>query len=288
MARAKINLALHVTGQRDDGYHLLDTLVTFADYGDVVVVDPSDDLTLSVTGPYAKTLCSDAENLVLRAATALRDRFAGPTSTRQGAHIALEKNLPIASGIGGGSADAAATLLALNELWQLGAAASELAEVGLAIGADVPMCLAAVPCRATGIGEQLHPADLPSFAVVLVNPGVEVSTPQIFSRLESRSNPAMPSLPEGVSWLSWLEKQRNDLQRPAIEQQPIIANCLTHLTENGSALARMSGSGATCFGLFATDQDAALAARSIQSSQPNWWVVATRTTGPFENESTIS
>ena len=267
-APAKINLTLHVTGQRQDGYHLLDSLVVFANVGDSIVVRDAARLSLSVTGPCAAGVPSDETNLVMKSA-----RLLGAA----GADIALEKRLPVASGIGGGSADAAAALRALAELWGRDLPkASEL----LSLGADVPVCLTRQPARMSGIGEVLVEGPMmPDFWLVLVNPGVAVSTPEIFRALASKNNAPMPDiLPEfgtAADFASWLATQRNDLQPPAETLQPAISTVLAALTETSECLiSRMSGSGATCFGIFANEASARAAAAHIQAGHPNWWVVA--------------
>lgn len=258
-APAKINLTLHVTGQRPDGYHLLDSLVVFTDLGDLVHVRPGP-LSLSVTGPFARDLLPvDDDNLCLRAA-----RFAG-----RAAAITLEKHLPIASGIGGGSADAAAVLRALKAP----TAGTE------AMGADVPVCLASRPVRMQGLGERLSPLPpLPEFHMVLVNPGQALSTPEVFRALTCRRNPAMPEplprMPDLPALVDFLHTCRNDLEPPAIRLLPVIADCLAALRDAGALLARMSGSGATCFGLFASAAAARSAADAL--ARPGWWVAPTR------------
>lgn len=264
-APAKINLTLHVTGQRADGYHLLDSFVVFAEVGDWVSVTPGP-LRLAITGPQAVALPVSGDNLVLRAAQAMGVN----------ACIELEKHLPIASGIGGGSADAAACLRALAEL--TGADLPDAAAV-LALGADVPVCLAGHPVRMQGVGEVLSPVPaLPQMFAVLVNPGVGVATPAVFKALPRKDNPAMSAVPacHGLEeFAAWLADQRNDLERPAQALAPVIGNVKAALSaQAGCFLARMSGSGATCFGLFAT-ADAAQAARiTIAQQHPEWWCAA--------------
>ena len=267
LARAKINLALHVTGRRCDGYHLLDSVVAFADIGDAITVEAAETLTLTLTGPQAAPL-SPSDNLVLTAARALH-----PT---RGAHIILDKRLPVASGIGGGSADAAATLQALSQLWSLplpGAAST------LRLGADVPVCLYGQSARMQGIGEVLTPLTLPACWAVLANPGIAVATADIFRALTQRQNPALtaaPPLPDPHSLARWLGQQRNDLEPPAARIAPQITTTLTALrAQPGSLLARMSGSGATCYALFATQPQARAAARSLQTNHPAWWIQTT-------------
>ncbi|WP_083804302.1 4-(cytidine 5'-diphospho)-2-C-methyl-D-erythritol kinase [Ahrensia sp. R2A130] len=273
-APAKINLALHVTGQREDGYHLLDTLVAFADVGDRLNFAPADELTLSINGTFGAGLSTDDDNLVLRAATALR-KAAGATT---GAEIRLEKNLPLSSGIGGGSADAAAALRGLAALWDTD---TDLASIAAKLGADVPMCLKSEPLRAQGIGEQLQAVVLPGFHIVLANPGVAVSTPAIFSRLDRKDHPPLDALEDADGdWLMWLTDQRNDLEAPAFSTAPEIAQCLDALWGTSRVrLARMSGSGATCFALYDSEGCAARAAAQLKAAYPDWWVTASQLQG---------
>lgn len=257
-APAKLNLSLHVTGCRPDGYHLLDLLVVFLELGDVVTVAPGP-LSLSLTGPFAQGLAAEPDNLCLRAA-----RLAG-----REARITLEKNLPVASGIGGGSADAAAVLRALD-------ARPERPEV---LGADLPACLAGRPLRMRGLGEILVPLPpLPQLHVLLVNPGRGLPTPAVFKALAQRDNPPMPEplpdFPDAPALIAFLQECRNDLEAPAIALMPEIADCLAAIRATGAALARMSGSGATCFGLFATAAQAQAARARIAGANPGWWVAA--------------
>ncbi|WP_431297596.1 4-(cytidine 5'-diphospho)-2-C-methyl-D-erythritol kinase [Tabrizicola sp. BL-A-41-H6] len=264
-APAKINLTLHVTGRRADGYHLLDSLVVFAGVGDQVSLRRSDMLDLTITGPRAAALQADDDNLVQRAARVMGG----------GVEITLDKVLPVSSGIGGGSADAAATLRAIARL--TGQALPDAGEV-LRLGADVPACLAGRPLRMTGVGEGLQPlAALPDVWLVLVNPGVSVSTPEVFRVMDARANPAMPDplppFPTFAALVGFLRTQRNDLEAPALRLAPVIGEVLASLaTTPGCQLARMSGSGATCFGLFSTATEAAEAARLLRRAQPGWWI----------------
>lgn len=266
-ARAKINLALHVTGRRTDGYHLLDSLVAFADVGDHIIAEPAPTLSLHLTGPKSAGL-SDTENLVLRAARALHPSL--------GAKLTLDKHLPVASGIGGGSADAAATLHALSDLWSLPLPSGDAL---LGLGADVPICLSGRSARMQGIGEHITTVTLPKVWVVLANPGVAVSTPQVFAALQSRTNPALdplPTLPDATALANYLQAQRNDLQLAACTIAPAIATTLAALRSDQDCLiARMSGSGATCFGLFDGSATATAAAARLQSLHPDWWINAT-------------
>ena len=248
-APAKLNLALHVTGRRPDGYHLLDSLVAFAGIGDRVMLEPGP-LSLRIDGPFAAGLSTE-NNLCLHAA-----RLAGGEAA-----IRLTKNLPVASGIGGGSADAAAVLRALG-------ARVPQPEV---LGADVPVCLAGVPCRMQGVGEKLSPLPpLPPLHLVLVNPRAGLATPAVFQRLERRDNlpmpAALPEFPDSAALVDFLATCRNDLQAPAIALMPRIADCLAALGDAGALLTRMSGSGATCFGIFPDGAAARAAPRRPSAS----------------------
>ncbi len=258
-APAKINLTLHVTGQRPDGYHLLDSLVVFADVGDILRYDPGSELTISVSGPFADGVPTDAGNLVWKAA-----ELCGWTG-----RIHLEKNLPHGAGIGGGSSDAAAVLRDLH------GPVSQAER----LGADVPVCLSNHPQRMRGIGELLEIAgDVPALHMVLVNPGVHVPTPHVFKTLINKENSSMDNLPSPTNYdafLAWLVDQRNDLQTPALSCAPQIGAALQAL--KGSDLARMSGSGATCFGLYANQDRAQQAAQRIKEEHADWWVQCCRT-----------
>ena len=271
-APAKINLWLHITGRRADGYHELDSLVAFADVGDRLSITPADGLSLTVSGPFAAALGTAAENLVLRAARALALHCGVPA----GAALHLEKNLPVASGIGGGSADAAAALRLCARLWQVEIEEAVLAEVALSLGADVPVCLAGETVRMTGIGERLAPlVPPPPTPAVLINPGVAVSTGQVFGALAGRFSP--PAAVRDGDFAALARANRNDLEAPAIALAPEIARALAVLgTAPALRLARMSGSGATCFGLFDRADAASEAARAIGAAHPSWWVAACR------------
>jgi 4-diphosphocytidyl-2-C-methyl-D-erythritol kinase len=263
-APAKLNLALHVTGLRADGYHLLDSLVVFAGVGDRVTVAHADRLSLTITGPMAAGLTVGDDNLCLRAAQAMGN---------QGAAITLDKVLPVASGIGGGSSDAAATLRALSRLWGLPLPADR----GLTLGADVPVCLDPRPLRMTGIGEGLATVSLPPAWVVLANPGRAVSTATVFKALTRKDNPplprTLPRLTTAADLAAFLMMTRNDLEGPATAALPVIATVRQALSaQSGCLFARMSGSGATCFGLFSDPLTAAAAARRLQAAQPDWWI----------------
>ncbi|MGE4480181.1 4-(cytidine 5'-diphospho)-2-C-methyl-D-erythritol kinase [Acidocella sp.] len=263
-APAKVNLYLHVTGKRADGYHLLDSLAVFPDVGDKVEVAQAQALSLSLTGPFGAALAGEGDNLLLKAARAL--------APERGVALTLEKNLPVASGIGGGSADAAACLRALCRLW--GLRNTDLPRLALTLGADVPVCLRSIPARMQGIGEVLAPAPhLPAFGMVLVNPGVAVSTPSVFKARGGGFTPApmLPAIwPSAAAMAADLKRCANDLQKAAISLQPVIGEVLAELTAlPGALLARMSGSGATCFALFATPGEARAAAAQI--AHESWW-----------------
>ncbi|MEG3617229.1 4-(cytidine 5'-diphospho)-2-C-methyl-D-erythritol kinase [Magnetovibrio sp. PR-2] len=307
-APAKINLYLHVTGQRDDGYHELDSLVVFADIGDVVEVRAGHGLSLDISGPFGADLKADEDNLVLKAARALAEQC----HIKPHAALHLIKNLPVASGIGGGSADAAATLKALIQYWEvhvddegIHAVAHDVAPdidsaramatllkvwrddlahhklntIGLSLGADVPVCLESRPVFMGGIGEKLELAPhMPRVWLVLVNPGVQVSTPDIFkARTGEFSRPdRFHEPPNDAQHLArLLSTRRNDLSAPAIQTSPAIQNVLSALDNtDGILLSRMSGSGATCFGLYTSQMTAFAAAAKISHMHPNWWCEA--------------
>jgi 4-diphosphocytidyl-2-C-methyl-D-erythritol kinase len=269
-APAKINLYLHVTGRRDDGYHLLDSLVAFAEIGDVVSAEPAETLSLRLAGPFAAGLAAEPNNLVLRAARAL----AAEAGVTTGAHLVLEKNLPVASGIGGGSADAAATLRLLCRLWRLAPDPVALVRLAVGLGADVPVCLAGRAARMGGIGERLERApELPPCGIVLINPGAAMPTADVF-RARGGGWSSRAVLPAGwtdvAAMAADLARLHNGLEPAAVSLQPIIADALATLAEApGCLLARMSGSGATCFGLFA-DVGAAERAAS-HTRRTGWW-----------------
>lgn len=276
-APAKVNLALHVVGRRADGYHELDSLVAFADFGDTVTVREASFPQLSVAGPTAGDLGDDGQNLVERAAAALRRACTGHLPH---AAIELHKRIPVAAGLGGGSADAAATLLALGELWGV-AQTVDLPAVALSLGADVPMCLHSRPLRARGRGERIDALDgFGDIPAVLVNPGVAVSTPAVFSRLDRRDNPPIALSGTRFPAVEAIAAMRNDLEPAAIGLCPAIADALAALRSTPDCLlARMSGSGATCFGLYSSAPAAAAAAERVRSLRPGWWCVATRLRG---------
>jgi len=277
-APAKINLYLHVLGRRPDGYHLLDSLVAFADIGDCVSATPGAALSLAVDGPEAAALCDLGEdNLVMRAARLLAETM--PATPQPGACLRLWKCLPAAAGIGGGSSDAAATLRLLDRLWRRPLGAARLAALALRLGADVPACLAARPLWVGGIGDELAPAaGLPSAGIVLANPRVPLPTASVFrqprERLSERGRFApMPRDAPGLA--AALAARENDLTTAALSLMPELAVVLDELGGlPGSLLVRMSGSGATCFALFADRMAAEAAARMLARARPQWWSAA--------------
>jgi len=275
-APAKLNLYLHVTGKRPDGYHLLDSLVAFAAVHDTLVAREADDLTLALDGPFAADLGDTADNLVLRAAALLRER----AGVAAGAAITLVKRLPVASGIGGGSADAAAALRALDALWRTGCGEADMAEMGIALGADVPVCLFARAAFVGGIGERIAPAPaLPPAPLVLVNPRVPLSTAAVFAaRSGPFSEPGRFSEAGGsaAALARVLAERRNDLAPAAAGLCREVSRAIGALVRApGCRLARMSGSGATCFGIFEDAASARRAAADIAAAEPGWWVAET-------------
>ena len=279
-APAKINLYLHVLGRRADGYHDLDSLVAFATLHDVISVAPADGWSLTVDGPFRDALRADVgdhENLVLRAGRILAEHL----SRRDGAAICLHKIIPIAAGLGGGSADGAATLLALCRMWHAEVPLTELAEVGLRLGADLPVCLNSRTVFMGGIGERIQAApEVPPLGVVLVNPRIALPTAAVFRRWEGQAAPAArPSYQPGdrLSLIQALRDSRNDLTAPAMALAPVIGEIMAAIeAAPGILLARLSGSGPTCFGLFPDERAAQTAAARITAQQPGWWVGAGR------------
>jgi 4-diphosphocytidyl-2-C-methyl-D-erythritol kinase len=280
-APAKVNLTLEILGRRADGYHVLDSLVVFADLADRLSFAPGEELTLRVSGATADQAGPLDDNLVLKAARALA---AEVPRSRLG-RFTLDKRLPVAAGIGGGSSDAAAALRLLARANSIGVNGSQIKKIAPKIGADVPVCIDPRPRRMRGIGDVLSaPLKMPKLAAVMVNPGVAVPTKDVFARLglkpggEVRRAPPSRPLPRDLgAFVEYLSRHKNDLEQPAIEIQPVIARVLGALQNSpGCLLARMSGSGATCFGLFASPRLAAAAGRSIAAAHPQWWVKATK------------
>ena len=274
-APAKINLFLHVGEKRSDGYHALQSLAVFVrDVGDELVFRSASTLELAITGPQGAHLSADNDNLVLKAARVLH--------ANRGAEIVLTKNLPVASGIGGGSADAAATLRGLTHLWNLDFGDGHLLAIAAGLGSDVPVCVRSEPAWMEGRGEMLTPAmPMPDMPIVLVNPRVEVQTGKVFAALTQRHGTEMV-LPSGFSdadtLLAYLAQTSNDLEAPARLLAPVIGDVLDALSAMpGTRLARMSGSGATCFALFDSSEHAHDAMQSLRKAYPGWWVEAGET-----------
>lgn len=262
LARAKVNLCLHVTGQRADGYHLLDSIVVFADIGDRISVVPGDDFSLTIIGPFARGLSAGEDNLVLKAARLF-------SKSCKGAAITLTKNLPVASGIGGGSADAAATLRAMSRM----TATLLPTDAGLSLGADVPVCLRSTSCRMQGVGEKITPIpNIPELVAVLVCPKAGVATSSVFNAIECKKNPAVSAWSDDQDICAYLQQQRNDLQAPSVAMGKEIGLCLKQIKDLGASFVRMSGSGATCFGIFDCPRSAQNAARALSGKYPDWWV----------------
>ncbi len=287
-ARAKINLALHVLNRQPDGYHSLDSLVVFAELADTLIAYRRDEgvVEVAVDGDFADILAETTrpkDNLVYAVADALIRAF--PDRIPGGIRLDLTKNLPVAAGIGGGSADAAATLRLLNRIWRLGLTIPELAGLGASLGADVPVCVYSRPARMEGGGERVTPVTtIPAMPLVLVNPGVAVETGSIFRRLKPAERPPLPPMPERpmsmMELVFWLRKTRNDLFGPACAAAPVIETVVRMLASDPDCrLARMSGSGATVFGIFLSIEAASRAADRLQDARPDWWVAVTWTGG---------
>jgi 4-diphosphocytidyl-2-C-methyl-D-erythritol kinase len=280
--RAKVNLSLRVVGRRADGYHDLESVVAFADCADRLTLEPGGELRLATTGPLAAACGETSDNLVFKAAKLLADVV---PNLKLGA-FALDKVLPVAAGIGGGSADAAAALRLLARLNNLSLDDPRLQEVALATGADVPVCLFSRACDMTGVGEQLLPLALPSMPCVMVNPRVPVATKDVFRELGLRNGELLvgatdvleaPAWPERggsiADWVDVLDTVANDLEAPALRIEPVIGDVLGALRDSGGVkLARMSGSGATCFAIYGASAEAHAAAEKIRREHPGWWV----------------
>lgn len=276
-APAKLNLTLEVLGQRPEGYHELESLVVFAGYGDSLRIEPAEKLSLRLEGPYGGAIKgSAADNLVVRAARLLAEQVGIEACVR----LTLSKNLPVAAGLGGGSSDAAAALRGLVRFWNLELSAGELQRLGMELGADVPVCLYGRPAIMRGRGELLQPAPpLPPAWLVLANPGQALATAEVF---QARSGPFsrptdwwQDAPADAADLAARLAGKANDLEAPAMSLCPAIAEVLTCLRKSsGCLLARMSGSGATCFGLYGEPVAADRAAVSLAASKPRWWVRA--------------
>ncbi|WP_175869200.1 4-(cytidine 5'-diphospho)-2-C-methyl-D-erythritol kinase [Bartonella gabonensis] len=281
----KLNLALHVVGQRADGYHLIESLVYFSLSGDCLHYAPCERDQFVLTGPFAKELVSHSDNLVIHAREFMHKTF--PESA-QPAFFRLVKTLPIASGIGGGSGDAAGVVSILRQKWNLDCPCEKLAKMSLVLGADIPMCLFALeyqqPLLVKGIGQEIiRLKEACSLAIVLVNHGQEISTQTVFKALDKRNHPSLKIDPVALksvdSLVEALQETRNDLFAPALKMAPQLTQVLSILDECGSLFSRMSGTGATCFGIFKNQQAAQQAALFIKSMHPNWFVKPIMTLG---------
>ena len=282
--RAKVNLTLRVVGRRTDGFHDLESVVAFADCADRLTLTPGSELTLQMSGPLAQACGEASDNLVLKATRLLAERVPGLKT----GSFTLDKVLPVAAGIGGGSADAAAALRLLAKLNGLSLDDERLLEVALETGADVPVCLGSRACDMTGVGETLTPLSLPIMPCVMINPCVPVPTRDVFTALGLRNGELLVGVtdvfrgtdwPEaGASvedWVEVLAASTNDLEAPATRIQPVIGEVIAALNAtNGAWLARMSGSGATCFAIYENTADAGRAAEKIRRDHPTWWVHA--------------
>jgi 4-diphosphocytidyl-2-C-methyl-D-erythritol kinase len=282
-ARAKVNLTLRVVGRRADGFHDLESVVAFADCSDRLTLTPGAELSLAAGGPRAQECGEIVDNLVLKAARLFSERVA---NLKTGV-FALDKHLPVAAGIGGGSADAAAALRLLAKANGIAMGDPRLIETARLTGADVPVCVRSEACVMTGVGEALQPLNLPAMPGVLVNPRVAVATKDVFAALGLRKGELHAGVSDVIEaivwpkagasmndWLAMLADGTNDLETPAIRVQPVIGEVLARLHATGARLARMSGSGATCFAIFNDEADALRAAQTIQRNHPQWWVHA--------------
>jgi 4-diphosphocytidyl-2-C-methyl-D-erythritol kinase len=283
--RAKVNLTLRVNGRRGDGYHDLESVVAFADCADRLTLTPGADLNLQMSGPLAQACGETSDNLVLKAARLLGERVPG----MKVGSFTLDKVLPVAAGIGGGSADAAAALRLLAQLNGLAPDDPRIIEVAQLTGADVPVCVASLACVMTGVGETLQPLNLPKMPCVMVNPCVPVATRDVFGALGLRNGELLVGAtdvllqdrewPEqGASLEDWVEAlaaSSNDLEAPAMRIQSVIGDVISVLSAtNGAWLSRMSGSGATCFAIYENTAEAQRAAEKIRADHPGWWVHA--------------
>ena len=282
--RAKVNLTLRVNGRRADGFHDLDSVVAFADCADQLTLSPGSDLNLTMSGPLAQACGDTSDNLVLKAARLLAERVPGMKT----GSFSLDKVLPVAAGIGGGSADAAAALRLLAQLNGLSLDDPRIVEVAKLTGADVPVCVNSRSCVMTGVGETLQPLSLPKMPCVMVNPGVPVATKDVFAALGLRNGELLVGVTDVLlqdrwpdeqgsleEWVEALAASSNDLERPAMRVQPVIGKVIAALNAtNGAWLARMSGSGATCFAIYENTAEAGRAAEKLRREHPGWWVHA--------------
>ncbi|MFM9889470.1 MAG: 4-(cytidine 5'-diphospho)-2-C-methyl-D-erythritol kinase [Rickettsiales bacterium] len=270
-APAKVNLFLHITGRRADGYHLLESLVAFTQVADTLEAEMAPELSLTVEGPFAGDAGGGGDNLVLKAARLLQQH----TATQSGAALRLSKNIPVGGGLGGGSADAAAALKLLNQLWNLSLPDAQLLALAPQLGADVAMCLNGSSAIARGIGDELEPVSLPPMHAVLVHPRVPLLTKDVYGALATKTVFEQRVDARSANTLHWLRATENDLEAPALMVQPMVAQVLAALRSTSPQLARMTGSGACCFGLYADSVAAHKAAAFIAQANPEWWCVPT-------------
>lgn len=273
VAPAKVNLFLHVTGRREDGYHNLESAAVFTEAGDVITVQPAEILSLNITGAFADAIPADANNLVLKAAAKLQSHF----KITKGATIFLEKNLPVASGIGGGSSDAATTAKLLSKLWSIETGVDELSELLLPLGADIPACLHARPLLMSGIGEKIIPVELDrEYWLLLCNPLKPVATKDVFKTITAYDEP-IDTLPSPLSTAFLRENTRNTLTGGAVQKASEIAGLLTFMAAlEQSELVRMSGSGASCLALFDDKESASSAEKKLKEKYPDYWIQNSR------------
>jgi len=282
LAPAKLNLFLHITGRRSDQYHLLESVMAFTTFGDTLTMRPYHEFKLILSGPFKDALSTHvSENLIIRAANMLKEKY----RIAGGAHIQLIKNIPVGAGLGGGSSDAAATLIGLNRLWKLNLTTIALSEIALRLGADVPACLYRQPLMATGIGEIISPVSIPCRAspVLLIYPNQSLSTPSVFQQFRNSALPFSPGSKTNFfpqdwpTWVDFLQKRKNDLEAPAIALLPIIATLVNALqSQTRCQLARMTGSGSACFALFDDKIAAQSALITMQKLFPGFWITLTR------------
>jgi len=275
LAPAKINLFLHITGKRPDGYHLLQSVVVFANIGDRLTFARHDSLFIDVAGPFAGDVCAPRDNLIYKAAQALGENY----KTAPTAQILLEKNLPVASGMGGGSSDAAAALKGLAQLWGLPEEFDRMQKIAATLGADVPACLMRRPVWMEGAGEKMmRLPDMPDMHLVLVNPAVATPTPEVFHQFRAKFSPPIQFIGRRKTmgeWIADLKLYRNDLTDAAIAVSPEIKIALQAIADTqGCQIARLSGSGATCFGIYETPTAAHAAVNKLRQQHPEWWVTA--------------
>ena len=273
-ASAKVNLCLQIVGQKSNGFHLLDSIVGFTEFGDHLSFKKSDELELTAKGAFSDQIPVDKSNLILKAAELLRKI----NNIKTGAHITLTKNLPPSAGLGGGSSDAAATIRGLSRLW-----GTDLPEIDdlMKIGSDLPVCIHQKTQHMKGFGEVLEEINtFPNLPILLVNPLKKVSTQTVFRMLKNKKNPPLSKYEKlfqaKKDWINWLLLQRNDLIEPAVKVEPVISEVLRLISKQISVeKVSMSGSGATCFGIFENKQDCDLAMQRVRLERPDWWSVST-------------